>query len=120
MQNTELAESNAVAVAEIWLALIDADKIAESWSEAASLFRAAFPVEQWEAKLKAAQTLIGKALSRKLRSATYAEELPGAPDGEYVVIEYETSFEKKKNGIETITPMKDTDGVWRVAGYFVK
>jgi hypothetical protein len=46
--------------------------------------------------------------------------LSGAPDGEYVVIEYETSFEKKRNGIETITPMKDADGEWRVAGYFLK
>jgi hypothetical protein len=55
-----------------------------------------------------------------LKSKQYAEELPGAPDGEYVVIEYETSFERKKNGTETITLMKDTDGEWRAAGYFVK
>lgn len=120
MQNTELAESNAVIAAEKWLALIDADKIAESWNEAASLFKAAVTVEKWEAAINTAFTPIGKVLSRKLKSANFAEELPGAPDGEYVVIEFETSFEKKRNGIETITPMKDTDGVWRVAGYFVK
>jgi hypothetical protein len=46
--------------------------------------------------------------------------LAGAPDGEYVVIQYETSFENKKSSIETVTPMLDKDGKWRVSGYYVK
>jgi hypothetical protein len=45
---------------------------------------------------------------------------PGAPDGEYVVIQFETSFEKKKSSIETITPIKEKDGSWRVSGYYIK
>jgi hypothetical protein len=48
------------------------------------------------------------------------KSLPGAPDGEYVVIQYRTSFENKNDAIETVTPMKDTDGTWRVSGYYVK
>ena len=120
MQNNEIAEQAAVAAAENWLALIDNDSTSESWNQSASLFKAAVSQEQWKASLEAAQGPIGKAVSRELKSKQYAEELPGAPDGEYVVIEYETSFEKKRNGTETITPMKDTDGEWRVAGYFVK
>ena len=46
--------------------------------------------------------------------------LPGAPDGEYVVIQYATTFENKKSAIETITPMLDGDGKWRVSGYYIK
>jgi len=46
--------------------------------------------------------------------------VPGAPDGEYVVIRFSTSFEKKQSAIESITPMLDSDGVWRVSGYFIK
>ena len=49
-----------------------------------------------------------------------SEALPGAPDGEYVVIQYESSFEHKQSAIETVTPMLDTDGKWRVSGYFIK
>ena len=45
---------------------------------------------------------------------------PGAPDGEYVVIQYEASFENKASAVETITPMLDKDGQWRVSGYFMK
>ena len=120
MENIELAESEALEAAEKWLTLVDENRLIESWTQAASLFRRAVSAEQWENSLKAARLPIGKTLSRKIKSKRFAEELPGAPDGEYVVIEFETSFENKKNGIETVTPMKDTDGHWRVAGYFVK
>jgi hypothetical protein len=46
--------------------------------------------------------------------------LPGAPDGEYVVFDYSSSFEQKSAANERVTTVKDTDGVWRVVGYFVK
>jgi len=53
-------------------------------------------------------------------STTYTESLPGVPDGKYVVIQYQTSFAKKKAAIETVTPVLDEDGRWRVSGYFIK
>jgi hypothetical protein len=59
-------------------------------------------------------------LSRKLKSATYMTAMPGAPDGEYVVIQYESSFEHKQSAVETVTPMLDKDGKWRVSGYYIK
>jgi len=53
-------------------------------------------------------------------SAKYKTTMPGGPDGEYVVIQFETKFENKEKAIETITPMKGEDGKWHVSGYFVK
>ena len=47
-------------------------------------------------------------------------ELPGAPDGQYVAIQFTTPFENKRVAVETITPMLEDDGDWRVAGYFIK
>ena len=63
---------------------------------------------------------LGKTTSRKLKSAKYTKTLPGAPDGEYVVIQYQTSFAKKKSAVETVTPMLDNDGKWKVSGYYIK
>jgi hypothetical protein len=83
-------------------------------------FRNAVTVEQWESSMKAFRKPLGRVISRRLNSKEYASSLPGAPDGEYVVIRYSTSFEKKASAIETVTPMKDTDGKWRVSGYFIK
>lgn len=63
---------------------------------------------------------LGKLISRKVKNKNYTTSLPGAPDGEYVVIQFETSFEKKKSAIETVTPMMDKDRNWRVSGYYIK
>jgi lysyl-tRNA synthetase class 2 len=118
--SNEAAEQSALKAAENWLALIDKNDAEESWNQAASLFKNALTIEGWKDSLSPVQALTGKIISRRLKSKKYATELPGAPDGEYVVIEYETSFEKKKNSVETIVPMKDADGEWRISGYFVK
>ena len=120
MQLHEEAEQDALDAAEQWLSLIDAGDFTESWNESATLFRSAISLEDWKTSLEKAYIPLGKPVSRKLHSKRYAEELPGAPDGEYVVIEYQTTFQRKKNGVETVTPMKDMDGVWRVSGYFIK
>jgi hypothetical protein len=36
------------------------------------------------------------------------------------VIQFATSFENKKTAVETVTPMRDGDGAWRVSGYFIR
>ena len=76
--------------------------------------------DKWEQAITAVRKPLGKKLSRKLLSKTYTQSLPGAPDGEYVVIQFEASFQNKKIAIETVTPMLDKDGQWRVSGYYIK
>jgi hypothetical protein len=66
------------------------------------------------------RTPLGKLVSRKLKSREYAEKMPGAPDGRSVVVQYDTVFENKASAVETVTPMADPDGAWRVAGYFIR
>jgi hypothetical protein len=116
----ESPEKATPEAAGAWLRLVDAGEYAESWKQASSLFRKQVTAEQWKAAVESARGPLGKVLSRRLRSAEYRKTLPGAPDGDYVVIQYDTSFEKKKSGIETVTPMKDGDGVWRVSSYYIK
>ena len=113
-------EKAAVISAEKWLTLVDSEKYAESWKEASELFRNAIKQEQWKQSLQAVRKPLGKLLTRKIRTKTYRTSLPGAPDGEYVVIQFETSFENKKEAVETVTPMMDKDGKWRVSGYYIK
>ena len=113
-------EEQAQAAANAWLALVDAGKYQESWEGAASFFKGAVPQEKWQQQMQTFRQPLGKATSRKLKSAKYTKTLPGAPDGEYVVIQYQTSFAKKKSAVETVTPMLDKDGKWRVSGYYIK
>jgi hypothetical protein len=113
-------EKAAVHTAKAWLKLVDEGKYSESWDEAAQYFKNAVPREQWRNSLESFRNPLGGVLSRNLKSANYTKTLPGAPDGEYVVIQYETSFKNKQHATETITPMLDKDGKWRVSGYYIK
>ena len=103
-----------------WLALVDRGDAAASWAAAASLFRRAVSAEQWERALGAARGPLGPVVSRRVETARVATELPGAPDGEYVVFQFASTFEHKQAATETVTPMRDTDGEWRVSGYFIR
>jgi hypothetical protein len=111
---------DAVSSAEKWLGMVDGGKYVESWKAASDYFRNSIKMDQWEQTLIAVRKPLGKCVKRKLKSQTYETSLPGAPDGEYVVILFETSFENKKSAVETVTPMKGKDGKWRVAGYYIK
>jgi len=110
----------ASVVAEKWLALLDEGKYAESWDESSELFRKNVTKIEWAATIKGIRTPLGKVKSRTKQEADYRTSLPGSPDGEYVVIPYRTTFANKKDAIETVTPMKDKDGKWRVSGYYIK
>lgn len=116
----ETPEREALEVAEAWLAVVDSGDYAKSWDTAAAYFKGAITKEKWEQALEGVRPPLGKVLSRKVKAKQFATSLPGAPDGEYVVIQYETSFENKSTAVETVTPMKDEDGKWRVSGYFVR
>jgi Protein of unknown function (DUF4019) len=113
-------EDVAQAAAESWLKLVDTGQYGESWEQAASLFRNAITRDQWKQAVKGVRDPLGKVVSRKVKSRQFTEHLPGAPDGKYVGLQFDTVFANKASAVETITPMLDKDGAWRVSGYFVK
>ena len=116
--NPEVAE--AVAVAQTWLSLVDSGQYSESWQASSEVFRTAVNQEQWAQTMTVIRKPLGNLLNRELSSKKYHTTLPGAPDGEYVVIIFKTSFSNKKSAYETITPMKEPDGKWRISGYYIK
>lgn len=116
----ETAIRDAQQAAESWLALVDAAKYDDSWSSASALFQEAITLKKWRRVAQAAREPLGKIKSRTFKTATYSTSLPGAPDGEYVVVEYQTTFEHRPDAIEKIIPMRDAGGRWRVSGYYVR
>jgi hypothetical protein len=110
----------ALPATQAWLALVDGGQYAQSWSEAASFFRGAVDSPTWEKQVAAVRGPLGKVQSRTVKSSTATTSVPNAPAGEYVIFQFETAFEHKPSAIETVTPMKDSDGTWRVSGYYVR
>ena len=108
------------AAALSWLALTDAGDYSRSWDQAAGIFQTSISKQNWMNALQNARTPLGTLISRMVKSARYEQSLPGAPDGEYVVIRFEAQFENKKSAIETVTPRLEKDGSWKVSGYYIK
>jgi len=119
LAGTGNAESQALEAAKTWLLLVDSGDYGQSWENAAAYFKGAVKKTQWEQSAKAVREPLGSVVMRSLKSTTYATSLPGAPDGKYVVIQFSSSFKNKADATETVTPMLDKDGQWRVSGYYI-
>lgn len=116
----DAAEQAATESAEAWLKTIDSGDFAKCWEEAAAFVHTAVTKDEWEGSIDAARTPLGEVKSRKLKSKQYTTSLPGAPDGEYVVLQFDTVFENKAKAVETVTPMREKDGSWKVSGYYIR
>jgi len=116
----QVAVDEATKAADRWLKLVDNGDYKQSWMTASTIFKNAVTEAQWARQVGSVRKPLGALVSRKLKSAQYATSLPGAPDGKYVVIQYDSVFQNKSAAVETVTPMLDKDGQWRVSGYFIR
>ncbi|MFC1738438.1 DUF4019 domain-containing protein [Planctomycetota bacterium] len=115
-QNTEAAVDAAIG----WLKIVDTADYDQSWEQAAEYLKRAVSKDQLRKSFEMVRRPLGKVISRRIKSKTYTKQAPGAPDGEYLIVQFETSFENKTSAVETITPMLDKDVIWRVSGYYIK
>ena len=120
LMGEEKPEALAQKSAESWLALVDGGSYGDSWEQASAAFKSQMTKEKWIGALQQARQPLGKMQSRNLASAQYTESLPNAPAGKYVVIQYQTAFEKMASATETMVSLLDKDGQWRVAAYYIK
>jgi hypothetical protein len=114
------AESDAEAAARTWLGLVDAGNYSQSWSSASTAFRKRLTDAQWQAGVTKVRGPLGVQKSRNLESATPKQTIAGEPPGNYVELRFASAFEHKPNATETVTVIKELDGVWRVHGYSIR
>ncbi len=108
------------ADARAWLSLIDSGRYRESRNEASAFFKKVVSEKTWRDSLTGIRNLLGKPVSRRMTKTISAQQLPGAPDGHYLIMVFETTFGNKKNATETVTFMLEANGRWKAAGYYVR
>ena len=116
VQAQQKPEQIAVQAADAWLALVDSGRYADSWEEASPILKARTSREQWEKAMGKIRVPLGTLRSRTRTLGDYSK----APDGEHMLIQYDSRFERQPTAVETITSLRDKDGTWRVTGYFIK
>ncbi len=109
----------AVTAMTSWLHVIDAGRYGESWDQASKLFQGAVTRDHWIQAMNGGRKPIGDLVKRYLKSADFRKSLPGAPDGEYFVIQFGASYSAKADAVETVTAVRE-GGEWKPAGYFIK
>jgi hypothetical protein len=118
-QSSLLTDHQPPAVAEIWLKLIDDGKADESRNLTSTFFQSAVSQAQWATSLKTYREPLGNTISRKLLSSQRTNQMAGAPDGDYMVMQFTSSFANKNSAVETVTCARE-DGHWKPSGYYVK
>ena len=106
--------------ARSWLELTDRGDPLASWSAAGKQFQNTISADQWADSLKQVRPPLGAIVERTLLSTQFTRSFPGAPDGDYALLVFRSSFAKKIDSRETVTLEHEADGAWRVVGYFIR
>lgn len=102
-----------------WLGLVDTHQWARSWDTAGGEFKSHISSPDWELKVRPVRVPLGAVSARALASVAKETALPGAPPGQYEILQFATSFANKPNSVETVTLVHEPEG-WKVIGYFIK
>jgi len=113
-------DPQADRAARSWLAFVDAGNSDSSLATASAGFRAKVTAAVWAQSLASTRTQFGAAVHRVMKGARPVTRLPGSPDGNYIVMQFETDFANKKGAGETVALVHDPDGQWRVTAYFIR
>ncbi len=106
--------------ARSWLELTDRGDAPASWRASGKQFQNAITAEKWADSLKQVRPPLGALVERTMLSTQFTKSFPGAPDGDYALLVFRSSFAKKTDSRETVTLEHEADGAWRVIGYFIQ
>ncbi len=106
--------------ARSWLELVDNNEYVESWRSSSAELRQVTSESDWVRSITSIRAPLGSAGNRYIATAGQTTSLSKLPDGEYVVLQFYTTFANKGLTMETIALAKQQDETWLVAEYTVK
>jgi hypothetical protein len=112
-------DSAGSIAAKEWLKIVDTGEYVESWQKSDAFLKSQLTQTESSAALAGVRTPLGQVRSRSELGAKEYSSLPGVPDGEYLVIQFQTEFQNKTSATETLTLSKSS-GDWLPVGYFIK
>lgn len=112
-------EAASADAARNWVAMLDRGDWSGSWNAAGALFQQGVSAAVWASTVEPLRAPLGTTNSRVFEKVTRATELPGAPDGEYQLLEFRTDFANRAGTIETVVMAREGQS-WRVVGYFMR
>lgn len=102
-----------------FLGYLDLGRYADSYAYTGMLIRTQLDRDAFSTQIQKTRVGAGALQSRELIDAAYTTTLPGAPEGQYVVLHYHVSFANRQDAVETLT-LAFAKGYWRIVGYYIK
>jgi hypothetical protein len=99
---TLLSQAQAENQARGFLKQLDLGQNDESWQAMSDLFQELNDQALWKARQKAIRTSYGALISRELKDVRYRTTFSLSPDGEYVIVQFGSSYQHKTESIETV------------------
>jgi hypothetical protein len=112
------AEAEAIVAALAWLKLLDEEKFAESWDTASNFLKGKVSSDKWQTDITQAVKPYGKIQSRENLGCMLSTRLPGMPEGDYVIMQFESASSSGKKVVETLTMLLENNA-WKAAGYYI-
>ena len=106
----------AEIAARAWLALVDAGKYDEAYETRCDLWQSKVTAEANRNELETLRKDRGAGVSRNQTMAQKANSLPGLPEGDYIILMFQTQF-AKGSGSETM--VISNEGEWKVFTYAI-
>jgi len=122
-----LGQRDALNAAERWLVPVDGQRYADAWTMASESFKGKVPRDTFRDGIAKIRRDYGKLVKRSGEKMAFRGDAP-APDqsdaqmkpGTEVAILFDATFAGNKQAQEEVTMVLEKDGIWRVAGYYIR
>ena len=121
------AQREALNAAERWLVPVDSQRYGDAWAMASESFKVKVSRDAFQDGIAKIRKDYGKVVKRSGEKMAFRGDVP-APDqgnaqpkvGAEVAILFDATFAGNKQAQEEVTMVLEKDGIWRVAGYYIK
>lgn len=117
--SAQLLPSAALTTAEDFISVLDQQDYATAYQTSSKLLKLKIPQKTWINEQATAFQLLGQAEKRQLMSVKAREVYPSFPDGNYLIIAYETKTTYKAKAVEVLL-LKEEHHTWQVCRYSIR
>jgi len=109
----------AIVAAEDFLKCLDHGDFTAAWEQVSTVNRSYASPPEWYSKILAVRPLLGDVTKRSLEKLSRHASWVGLPDGDYLRISFTTTFQRKKDSLETVVLVRE-QGKWVTSSYHLR